>query len=234
MRKPTAPSIDGLLLVDKPLGWSSMDVVRAVRRAAGGVKTGHAGTLDPLATGVVVCCLGRAAKSVEQLMGLTKVYETTIDLSAFTSTDDREGLRLEVPCDRPAEATVREAVQRFVGWTSQRPPTFSAVHVQGRRAYQLARKGQSFELPEKQVRIDAVELLGYAWPNLELRITCGRGTYIRSVARDLGGLLRTGGHLAALRRTRVGQYDQSQCVTQARLTQPISQADLLPIPPAGV
>jgi len=221
----------GLLVVDKPRGWTSMDAVRRVRRAADGAKTGHAGTLDPLATGVVVCCLGRATKCVPHLMGLTKIYETQVDLSAFTETDDLEGERTEVPVGAPpAEAAIRAALDGFVGDHRQRPPAHSAVHVGGRRAYQRARRGETFELPERIVRIDAIDLLGYEWPMLDLRITCGKGTYIRSIARDLGGHLGTGGHLSDLRRTAVGAYDLSLAVGPQRLEEPIAQADLLAVP----
>ena len=226
--------LTGLLVVDKPMGWSSMDVVRRVRRAADGCKTGHAGTLDPLATGVVVCCLGRATRCVEAIMGLTKVYEAVVDLSAFTTTDDREGPREEVVVDTPpSEADVRAAMGRFVGQIEQRPPAFSAVHVEGKRAYRLARKGEAVEIPTRVVRIDAIELLGYAWPEATLRVTCGRGTYIRSLARDLGVALGAGGHLAALRRTAVGPYDLSVAVDEARLNERIVQADLIEAPGAS-
>ena len=220
--------LSGLLVVDKPLGWSSMEVVRRVRRAAGGTKTGHAGTLDPLATGVVVCCLGSATKRVEELMGLTKVYEAEVDLSAFSATDDREGPLEAVSVARaPTEETVRQALGGFVGVVDQKPPAFSAVHVGGQRAYKLARKGQAVEIEARKVRIDAIEVLAYAWPMVRIRVTCGRGTYIRSFAHDLGQRLCTGGHLASLRRLAVGQYDLSRAVTHERLERAITQGDLL-------
>lgn len=225
-----APVLSGLLVVDKPVGVSSMDVVRKVRRVAGGRKTkvGHAGTLDPLASGVVVCCLGKATRLVEKLMDLPKVYETRIDLSAFTETDDREGTRQEVKvADKPDQETVRRQIRQFVGLIEQRPPPYSAVHVGGKRAYQMARKGELIELPARTVRIDQVMLLEYEWPILALRITCGRGTYIRSIARDLGRALDTGGHLAALRRTAVGPYDLSTAFTWQRLDAPIGADDLI-------
>ncbi len=231
-REQIGSGLNGLLLVDKPVGWSSMDVVRRVRRAAGGVKTGHAGTLDPLASGVVICCLSKATRCVEQLMGLTKVYEASIDLSAFTSTDDLESKRQAVDVtDPPSEAALRGALSRFVGQIEQRPPAHSAVHVNGRRAYKLARRGEEVVVPVRTVRVDAVELLSYGWPMVKVRITCGRGTYIRSIARDLGGALGTGGHLAALRRTAVGPYDLSVAVEAQRLESPITQDDLLEPPP---
>ena len=208
-----------------------MDVVRRVRCAAGGAKTGHAGTLDPLATGVVVCCLGKATKSVPRLMDLTKVYEATVDLSAFTGTDDLEGTRIEVAGAAPPDgATLAEALQSFVGLIEQRPPAHSAVHVDGQRAYRRARRGEAFELPSRKVRVDSIELLEYRWPLASMRVICGKGTYIRSIARDLGQRLSVGGHLAALRRTAVGSYGLAQAVDESRLERSIAQEDLLAVP----
>ncbi|MCE9589242.1 MAG: tRNA pseudouridine(55) synthase TruB [Planctomycetes bacterium] len=227
-------ALAGLLVVDKPIGWSSMDVVRRVRRAAGGAKTGHCGTLDPLATGVVVCCLGSATRQVDRLMGMAKRYEAEVDLSAFTATDDREGAREEVAVATPPdEAAVRAALAGFIGLVEQVPPAFSAVHVDGERAYKLARKGKPVTIAARTVRIDGIELVSYRWPMAQLRIDCGKGTYIRSLARDLGKVLGTGGHLAALRRTAVGVYDLSIAVTEERLSRPIGQGDLLAVPGPG-
>ncbi len=209
-----------------------MDVVRRVRRAAGGAKTGHAGTLDPLATGVVVCCLGQATRCVEQLMGMTKVYEGQVDLSAFTATDDREGDRQEVAIDQPPSKTqLQQVIAGFIGAIQQVPPAYSAVHVGGQRSYKLARRGQAKPLAPRAVRVDAIQLLSYAWPLVTLRVTCGKGTYIRSLARDIGRSLNTGGHLASLRRLSVGPYGLALAVTDQRFDQPITQADLLE-PPA--
>lgn len=230
--------LHGLLVVDKPLGWTSMDVVRKARHAAGGPKkgpgkqrVGHAGTLDPLATGVLVLCFGRATQSVEQLMGQVKVYETTIDLSAFTASDDVEMPRQEVEVDRPPTVeAVDAALIKQTGLIEQVPPNFSAVHVDGQRAYKAARQGEAVELKPKQVRVDRIERLAYDWPMLELGITCGRGTYIRSIARDLGRLMGTGGHLTALRRTAVGDYTAEQGWTIERIEQGLTQDDLLGIP----
>ena len=227
----TNTNLHGLLVVDKPLQWSSMDVVRRVRRAAGNAKTGHAGTLDPLATGVVVCCIGKATKLIDQLMGMTKVYEAEVDLSAFTATDDREAPPEPVAITTPpTEAQLRDALTRFVGVIQQKPPAFSAMHIDGQRAYKLARKGKEVDIPARPVRIDAIELIDYAFPIARLQITCGKGTYIRSLARDLGIALNTGGHLASLRRTRVGRYDLSMAVDANRLQLPIGQGDLQAMP----
>ena len=224
--------IDGLLVVDKPLHLSSMGVVRRVRRAASNTKTGHAGTLDPLATGVVICCLGKATRCVEKLMELPKIYETVVDLSAFTTTDDREGEAEVVQVALPPDvAEVDRVIAAHIGYIQQRPPAFSAVHVDGKRAYKLARAGEAVEVPLRTVRIDAIEVLGYQWPQLSLRVTCGRGTYIRSLARQLGEALGTGGHLASLRRMAVGQYtvERTMTVEQIEATQ-ITKQMLLPMP----
>lgn len=230
-RQKTESSLCGLIVVDKPVGLSSMGVVRRVRRAAGGCKTGHAGTLDPLATGVVICCLGKATKCVETLMGQSKVYETVIDLTAFTTTDDLEGERLEVEvADPPTPEQVQAVLRRFLGRIEQTPPAYSAVHIHGQRAYKLARRGETVDMPTKMVRIDAIEVLGYVWPRLTLRVTCGRGTYIRSLGRDIGESLGTGGHLASLRRTAVGGYTLALAHPIERFESPITQEDLLPVP----
>ena len=227
----TSQRATGLLVVDKPVGWSSMDVVRRVRNAAGKVKCGHAGTLDPLATGVVICCLGKATKAVPTLMGLAKVYETTVDLSAFTPTDDLESEPEPVEvAEPPGQAAVRRACEQLTGTIEQVPPAHSAVHVEGRRAYKLARRGETPDLPTRTVEVHAIDLLSYGWPGVRLRVTCGKGTYIRSLGRDLGLKLGTGGHLAALRRTAVGPYRVEQAVSIERCRHPITQADLLPVP----
>ncbi len=218
----------GLLVVDKPIGPSSMDVVRRVRLAAGRAKTGHAGTLDPLASGVVICCLGPATRWVSRLMELEKVYEAAIDLSAFTTTDDLEGPRDEVDVKTPpGREDIARALGGFVGWIDQKPPAFSAVHVNGQRAYRLARRGQTVQMPTRRVKVHRIDLKDYTWPVVSLQITCGKGTYIRSLARDLGVALGTGGHLTNLRRTRVGGHHVCQATDWQRLTQPIHQEDLL-------
>lgn len=232
---PPDNKLHGLLVIDKPLGWTSMDVVRKVRGAAsrgrGKQKVGHAGTLDPLATGVLVLCFGRATKWVERLMAHGKVYEAAVDLSAFTASDDAEMPREEVEVDTPPTAEQIDAsLLQQTGEIDQVPPDFSAVHVGGQRAYKAARKGESVELKAKRVRIDSIERLAYDWPRLELRVRCGKGTYIRSIARDLGGLLGTGGHLTGLRRTAVGPYTIERALPLDRFEQGFDEADLLPVP----
>lgn len=223
----------GVLVVDKPLHWSSMDVIRRIRRSTGQrkLKAGHAGTLDPLATGVLVCCIGKATKLVDQLMGQAKVYEAGIDLSAFTTTDDREGERQEVALStQPTGDQLRDALAGFVGEIDQLPPAYSAIHIQGQRAYDLARQGKAVKLASRKVRVDAITLLGYDWPVAQVRIHCGKGTYIRSIARDVGLSLGTGGHLASLRRCRVGCFDVAHAMPGQWLENyTLTQHELIPL-----
>lgn len=237
---PDAPGgvPSGLLIVDKPVGWSSMDVCRKVRWAVKRglpegvgrrkIKVGHAGTLDPLATGVVVVCVGKATKLVDRLMGSTKVYDATINLSGFTASDDAEFPPELVEVDAPpTSAAVEAALAQQVGVIQQVPPVFSAVHVDGKRAYKAARAGEEVVLKPRPVRVDAIEVLAYAWPSVEVRVTCGKGTYIRSIARDLGKSLGTGGYLTALRRTASGGYTVEDALEVERFEQPVRQGDLI-------
>ncbi|MEM9914493.1 MAG: tRNA pseudouridine(55) synthase TruB [Planctomycetota bacterium] len=228
----------GIIVVDKPSGMSSMDVIYRVRRSASrgaGVKKtkcGHAGTLDPLATGVMLCCIGKATKSVDRLMGLTKEYVADVDLSAFTTTDDREGPRREVAvATPPARDAIEAACAAMVGESvEQIPPAYSAIHIDGRRAYEMARQGEDVKMRPRWVRIDAIEVLAYDWPTVTIQVTCGKGTYIRSIGRDLGVGLGTGGHLSALRRTAVGRYRVEDAVPIVRFEKPLTREELLPIP----
>lgn len=225
-------AMEGVLVVDKPLGWSSMDVVRRVRHAAGFVKTGHAGTLDPLATGVVVTCIGRATRAVETIMKMPKVYVARVDLSAFTITDDREGPRDEIEVETPpTQEELLAELEHFAGEVEQAPPQFSAVHVEGERAYKRARQGETIDIPKRKVFIERATLLSYEWPMVDIEVICGKGFYVRSMARDLGLALGTGGHLASLRRTAVGEYTIEQAASPERLLEPITQLDLSPTPP---
>jgi tRNA pseudouridine55 synthase len=228
------PDLNGLLVIDKPLGWSSADVCRFVRRRTGGAKVGHGGTLDPLATGVLVVCLGRATKSIDGIVGAEKDYRAAIDLSAFTTTDDAEGERTEVAVDEPpATDAIRRALDEgFAGEIEQRPPAFSAVKIGGRRAYKLARAGEAVEPEPKRVVIHETRVERYDWPALDLFVRCGKGVYIRSIARDLGVALGTGGSLTGLVRTRVGAYRLADAVGPDDLPADIGPDDLRPIPPA--
>lgn len=226
--KTPQPALCGVLVVDKPLGPSSMAVVSRVRRKAGGARTGHAGTLDPLACGVLVLAVGRATKILGRLMATDKRYRTQIDLGAFTTTDDLEGERIEVDVKAPpSEDDVKSVLHRFVGEQTQRPPVFSAVKIGGRRAYQLARRGTVVEMPTRSVTLHAVELVRYAWPLLEVDVHCGKGVYIRSLARDIGEALGTGGHCRSLRRTAVGPFIEQMAVGLDAVPDPLTDKDLI-------
>jgi tRNA pseudouridine55 synthase len=210
---------DGLLLVDKPAGVTSHDVVNAVRRATGERRTGHAGTLDPFATGLLVVLAGRATRLIPHVSGDPKVYEATVRFGAETDTEDLLGAVIaEAP--PPARAAVESAIPSLTGWLEQVPPAYSAKRVQGRRAYDLAREGATVTLAPARVRVDVWELL--AWRDgppaeADVRVTCGGGTYIRSLARDLGRAVGSAAHLSALRRARSGVFDVADAVPLARV-----------------
>ena len=211
---------DGILNLDKPAGPSSAQVLNRLKRLLPRRhKLGHAGTLDPFATGVLVVLVGRATKLCERLMDQPKGYDATVCLGATTATDDPESPAVPWPGATPPTAEAVAAVlPRFVGQVLQRPPAFSAMKVSGRRAYDLARGGAEVVLQPRPVNIYGVELLSYEWPTLQLRIDCGRGTYVRAIARDLGEAMNVGGHLTALRRTRVGPFDIANAVRPDELT----------------
>ncbi len=227
-RDPNLPPLDGVLVIDKPLGMSSSRVVEIVRRHAQHARTGHAGTLDPLATGVLVLALGGATKGIEGMMATEKRYETELDLSAFTSTDDREGERTEVTVHTPpTREQVTEALERFLGTHAQTPPAFSAVHINGRRAYALARSGNAIQPPPRDVTLLEGVLLDYTFPIARVTLRTGKGFYVRSLARDLGRALGTGGHCASLRRTAVGSFTLDQAWKLDQLPNPIDGSHLL-------
>ena len=234
--QPETPTPAGLLLVDKPTGPTSMDVCARVRwklRQAGApkrIKVGHGGTLDPMATGLLVVMVGKATKLCDTVMAGEKEYEATIDLSHRSTTDDAEGeLTAVAVATPPSETMLRDALSRFVGTIMQVPPNFSALHVGGQRAYDLAREGKAVQLAARPVTVHAIELLDYAFPNVRVRIACGKGTYIRSIARDLGPALGTGGMLTALRRTQVGRWHVRDATGMDSLPERLMQGDLIAI-----
>jgi tRNA pseudouridine55 synthase len=199
--------VSGVLNLNKPGGMTSRDVVDLVSRPLRKVKVGHAGTLDPLASGVLVVCVGSATRLIESVQRMPKTYRTVIRLGARSDTLDADG-RIEVePEPRvPTEDEIGIALAAQVGMIEQVPPQFSALKVEGKRAYDLARGGQSVELAARPVRIDRVERISYDWPRLELEVDCGSGTYIRSIARDVGEALGCGGLVEVLVRTRIGPF----------------------------
>lgn len=212
--------IDGILLVDKEPCWTSHDVVAKARRLTGQRKIGHTGTLDPLATGLLVLCLGRATRLVEYMTRHDKRYEGTIALGSRTATDDAEGDVLETrPAPDLGKGQLRELESRFTGNLMQRPPAYSAVKVGGQRAYAVARRGGSPAPVERPVIVHSLVLEQTTPGQLLIRVHCGPGTYVRSLARDIGETLGCGAHLAALRRTASGTFRVEDAITLGRLAE---------------
>lgn len=196
----------GLIIIDKPVGPTSHRVVTVVRRGTGVRKVGHAGTLDPRASGVLVLCLGAATRLSEYLSTTPKRYEAVIRFGASTQTYDSDGTVLHQTGRMPELNEIMEAIPRFRGDIEQVPPPFSAIKVSGKKAYELAREGEQVDLQPRQVTIYDLQVLNYSPPDLFLTIECSAGTYIRSLAHDLGEHLGAGGYLAALRRTVAGPF----------------------------
>ena len=227
----------GMLLIDKPLRRTSMDMcahVRARLRRGGAPKrtrVGHGGTLDPLATGLLVILTGKGTKLTERIMVGEKDYVATVDLAHRSATDDAEGDREAIPIERvPERSDIEASLGAFRGTIMQTPPAYSAIKVDGKRAYALARSGEPPTLKARPVEVHAIAIEAYEFPELKLAITCGKGTYIRSLARDIGIALGTGGMLTALRRTRIGAFDVASAVTPDQLPAEMTVDDLLPIP----
>lgn len=209
-----------IIPINKPYTWTSFQIVNKVRyhlsRKYGikRFKVGHAGTLDPLATGVLLLCTGKATKRIEELQNHTKEYVAEITLGATTPSYDLEHpVNATFPYEHITKEMVEETLKSFIGTIAQRPPLFSACKVDGKRAYDLARGGSDIQLAPKQIRIDEIELLDYDLPRIKIRVVCGKGTYIRSLARDIGEALNSGGHLSDLQRTRIGNYRIENCIT---------------------
>lgn len=202
---------DDILLIDKPAHMTSFGVVARVRRrlsekAGKKVKVGHTGTLDPFATGLMILVVGKGTKRAGEFSKLDKVYEATITLGKVSSTGDPEGELTLINNEKPTEEAVREALQRFVGEIQQTPPIFSAIKIDGQRAYKLAREGKEVEMPTRTVTIYDLELLHYTYPEVKIRTHVSSGTYIRTLAQDVGEVLYTGAYCSELRRTKVGEY----------------------------
>ena len=219
--------------IDKPYGWTSFDVVKRIRGAIQKrlhlkkFKVGHAGTLDPLATGVLIICTGRATKRIEELQAGHKEYVATIRFGATTPSYDLEKeIDREYPFEHITREKIEEVLPRFTGRIMQVPPVFSAVKVDGKRAYKFARKGTEVELKAKPLEISEMELLDWASPDVTLRIVCSKGTYIRAIARDLGEALESGAHLVQLRRTRVGEMRIEDCLDVNKTVEIISVAPI--------
>lgn len=208
-----------VLYFDKPLRWTSFAVVNKIRyhisRKLGvkKIKVGHAGTLDPLATGVMIICTGKATKRIEEFQYHTKEYIATLQLGATTPSYDLEKeIDATYPTEHITRKMVEEVLQQFKGTIEQIPPAFSACKVDGKRAYDLARKGDKVELKPKTLVIDEIELLECNLPEIKIRVVCSKGTYIRALARDIGEALQSGAHLTGLIRTRVGEVRLEDCM----------------------
>ena len=222
-----------ILYIDKPLHWSSFDAVKRVRGIMARrlkikkMKVGHAGTLDPLATGVMIVCTGRATKRIDELQAHTKEYVATIALGATTPSFD---LETEIDATFPTEHITREMVEdvlkKFTGRIEQVPPAFSACKIDGKRAYKMTRKGKEVELKAKILVIDEIELLEYSQQSIVVRVVCSKGTYIRALARDIGQALNSGGHLTALRRTRVGDVKVEECLTVEQAVEMLNNIEI--------
>lgn len=229
------PIIGEVFYLDKPLGWTSFDVVKRIRGklhyrlGIKKLKVGHAGTLDPLATGVLIVCTGKMTKQIDEIQAHVKEYVAEVTLGATTPSFD---LETQIDATYPTDHITREQVeqvlqQQFVGSIKQVPPSYSACKVDGHRAYKMARKGKEVELKAKELVIDEIELLDYSMPKIVIRVVCSKGTYIRALARDIGEALGSGAHLTALRRTRVGGVRVEDCLKVPEMLDLLEEAQMV-------
>jgi tRNA pseudouridine55 synthase len=214
---------DSVLLIDKPAGITSFGVVARVRRVLSQqlgkkAKVGHTGTLDPFATGLMIIVTGKECRNAGDYSKLDKEYEATITLGVTSTTGDPEGELTQVSTDVPTLDAVQAVLQQFTGEITQRPPIYSAIKINGRRAYDLARKGEVFEMPERQVTVFSLDLIEYTYPEIKIRVHVSSGTYIRTLAQDIGAVLETGAYCSQLRRTKVAEY---------RITEALNLDDLI-------
>jgi tRNA pseudouridine55 synthase len=219
-RKPDTFLDGAVLYMDKPLTWTSFDVVNKIRKSLRHhlgikkIKVGHAGTLDPLATGLVIICTGKATKQIMQYQDLDKTYEAQLRLGATTPSFDLETeIDQHYPWEHISAEMIDQVLESFTGEQEQMPPLFSAKSVDGKRAYEMARKGKTLDLKAHRIRINQLKVLDLKLPDLSLLVECSKGTYIRSLARDLGEKLGSGAHLTGLRRTRIGPHQVENAIT---------------------
>jgi tRNA pseudouridine55 synthase len=220
--------MNGLLLVDKPQGWTSFDAVNKVRRTIQysalnetGKKrfpVGHTGTLDPMATGLLVLLLGTYTKRAMELTKLDKTYEVTMRLGQTSTTGDEEGEKAVVSDRQPTQSEIEQALQQFVGDSMQVPPIYSAIKINGKRAYKLAREGKEVKMEARPVHVEYLKLTSYSYPTVTFTTLVSSGTYIRSLVEDVGKVLKTGAYMSGLRRTTVGPYTIEQAVSPEELT----------------
>lgn len=209
-----------IILIDKPLTWTSFDVVKKVRNILKVKKVGHAGTLDPLATGLLIVCTDKKTKLIQGIQDAEKEYTGTFFIGAETPSFDRETeISEKYPIDHISFETIINAAKKLTGEIEQVPPAHSAVKLNGRRAYEMARKGEMPEIKSRKVVISEFEITRFELPEVDFRIVCSKGTYIRSVARDIGKLLNSGAFLYSLRRTRIGAYNLTSALTPELLAE---------------
>lgn len=209
---------NGVILIDKPAGMTSFGVVARVRRVLSNqqgkkVKVGHTGTLDPFATGLMILVIGKECKNAGNYSKLDKIYEATIKLGQVSTTGDPEGEITSVSDQAPSEEKIEEILNKFTGTINQRPPIYSAIKIDGQRAYKLARAGKTVEMPERQVTVYELDMIDYSYPELKVRANVSSGTYIRTLAEDIGGMLGTGAYCTQLRRISIDKWNVGQSVT---------------------
>lgn len=224
--------MNGIIALDKSPGLRSTRAVAIVKKLIPrGIKVGHAGGLDPFASGLLILLIGRATRQCEQIMSWPKTYIARIRLGATTLTDDPESPQTPYPSilKHPTQDSIKSMCDKFVGVIQQRPPAYTALKVRGKRASDRLRKGERIELPARTIQIHSIQVLNYTWPDLDMKICCGRGTYIRALARDLGEALGVGGHVISLRRTQTGDLSVEKSVQIERLTKDTIGDYLLPL-----
>jgi tRNA pseudouridine55 synthase len=227
-------AVSGWIVLDKPYDMTSTQAVGKVRWLFAAAKAGHAGTLDPLATGILPIALGEATKAVPQIQDGTKIYRFSIRWGSATTTDDAEGSVVASSDVRPEGEAVQAVLPRFTGPIMQRPPAFSALKIDGERAYDLARSGETVELQPRQIDVDAIDLVEHGSEQTVLEVTCGKGTYVRSLARDIAETLGTRGHVSLLHRAAVGPFHDQDAVTIDQLEAlPLEERDALLKPVAS-
>lgn len=218
--------MNGFLLLDKPQGLTSARVVGKVRRALGKAKTGHCGTLDELATGLLIICLGKATKLAQFVIGEDKSYDVTVRLGATSTTFDRDGELTPVPtAEAPTRAELESAIGTFIGKITQQPPTYSAIKHLGRPLYDYARKGKPVAAELREVVVHNLEILNYRYPELKLQVHCSSGTYVRSLAHDLGAALGCGAYVVELRRLSIGRHHVKNAITLASILEGAERAE---------
>lgn len=204
--------MNGLLLVNKPAGISSFDCIRRLRRTTGVKKIGHAGTLDPAATGLMLMLFGTACKQASNFSKLDKTYVAQIELGKNSTTGDREGELTNISARQPDQAEIERTLKKFIGEITQTPSKYSAIKIDGQEAYKRARRGEEVVMPSRQVTVNAIDLISYTYPYLEISADVSSGTYIRSLAEDIGKDLGVGAYLTGLKRTSIGEYELQDAV----------------------